>query len=66
MYNLEYLKADLLVVLSWLCTIYGYTIENFQSGLHIISTIAAITASVYAIRVHRKTLKRHKEDKSNE
>jgi len=66
MYNLEYLKADLLVVLSWLCTIYGYTIENFQSGLHIISTIAAITASVYAIRVHRKTLKKHTEDKPNE
>ena len=58
MYNLDYLKADLLVVLSWLCTIYGYTIENFQNGLHIISTIAAITASVYAIRVHRRNLKK--------
>ncbi len=66
MYKIEYLRADLLVVFSWLCTIYGYTMENFQTGLHIISTIAAITASIYAIRVHRRTLNKHKKDKPNE
>lgn len=44
--------------MSWIFTIFLYNIKDVNIFLSTISTIFAIVASIYAIRVHHKNLKK--------
>lgn len=58
MYKLDHFKGEISTIISWIFTISLYNIKDVNIFLSTISTVFAIVASIYAIKVHHKNLKK--------